>query len=181
MPYFRSNAMGGTCIGAHLELNNSKQFPSSPSELVKELTLYVGSAKIPVIVTFNNEEPFRKVLNETGFIAYKGRNNTNIHCIDPVTLNKIRFVPYQVHIDAVERGREGQLEVGDTAFFGTNIEAVIVSNINLNSKKELVGVRIERMVDRRVVSFVGFTDGQPYTYSDTYGWDRKSFMRTVYE
>ena len=182
MPYFRQGVMGGTCIGVYLELINKKLFPPTPLELVDELASIVGSTKIPVVVTFPAETAFRKVLEESGFISYAGKNDVVIHCAAPVVLSKIRMSKYKKVIDAIDRGKNGGLQQGDLALFGTNLETALVGSINMNKKQEVVGVLIQSTKGGRVLSFFGFdANGSPFEYEDTYGWGLDHFMRMVYE
>lgn len=177
MAQFVASGMSGTCIGCYLSLRDPKDYPTTPEELVSLLTPLIGSSKIPVIVTGSKEEAFRKVLSETKFLSYEGKDGAQVHYADPVNFTAIRLAKYKVHLDAIERGSKEPLKVGDTALFGVgNIDSYFTGSTNLNAKKELVGVRIERMVGNRIHEF----SGEPFLYRDSYGWDLSYFKKVIY-
>lgn len=188
MAQFVASGMGGTCIGSYLSLRDPKDYPTTPEELVNLLTPLIGSSKIPVIVTGLKEEAFRKVLSETKFLSYEGKDGAQVHYADPVNFTAIRLAKYKVHLDAIERGSKEPLKVGDTALFGSgNIDNYFADgstdfkrSTNFNAKKELVGARIERMVGNRVHEFSGFLNGKPFLYRDSYGWDLSYFKKVIY-
>jgi hypothetical protein len=181
MAQFVASSMGGTCIGSYLSLRDPKDYPTTPEELVSLLTPHIGSSRIPVIVTGSKEEAFRKVLSETEFLSYDGKDGAQVHYADPVNFIAIRLAKYKVHLDAIERGSKEPLKVGDTALFGVVIiDNYFTDGTNLNAKKELVGVRIEKIIENRVHEFSGFNKGDPHVYRDAYGWDFSYFKKVIY-
>lgn len=181
MAQFVASSMGGTCIGSYLSLRDPKDYPTTPEELVSLLTPHIGSSRIPVIVTGSKEEAFRKVLSETKFLSYDGKDGAQVHYADPFNFTAIRLAQYKVHLDAIERGSKEPLKVGDTALFGVGtLDSYFTSIVNKNAKGEIAGVRIEKIIENRVHEFSGFNNGNPYTYRNSYGWNFSYFKKVIY-